>query len=230
MTSFKPSLASLGMILLYALTLPMVSQAGKKAPAPTFPPYIEPANAPAASPGSLWVSQGGMADLASDYKAHNVNDLIVIRIVEQTTSDTQGSMAGQRQFAASSSMSGLLGQLKAANNLQNLLNASTGHSSTGKADSSASNSLTTQLAGRVVQVLPNGTLVIEAGREIETNGQKHMATVRGLVRPGDIAADNSVLSSQIGDLQVAIKGKGVVSEFTRPPNPVVRMLLRLLSF
>jgi len=39
-----------------------------------------------------------------------------------------------------------------------------------------------------------------------------------------------VLSTQIGDLQVALKGKGVVSDFTRGPNPVVRTILRLLSF
>jgi flagellar L-ring protein precursor FlgH len=120
--------------------------------------------------------------------------------------------------------------LKAANNLQNLLNANSATTLSGKGDSSSSSSLNTLVAGRVVQVLPNGTLVVEASREIEMNNQKNMATVRGLVRPGDVAADNSVLSTQISDLQVAIKGKGAVSDFSRPPNPVVRLILRLLSF
>jgi flagellar L-ring protein precursor FlgH len=212
------------------LSLPLGLMAGKKdAPAP-LPLYIEPTNAPPSTPGSLWVAQGAMADLASDYKAHNLNDLIIIRIVEQTTSDTTGNLQGQRKFQANSSVGSLFGQLKAANNLQNLLTANSGHQLQGQADSSSSNSLNTVLAGRVVQVLPNGTLVIEASHEIEMNGQKHMYAVRGFVRPGDIAADNSVLSTQIGDLQVALKGKGVVSDFTRGPNPVVRTILRLLSF
>jgi flagellar L-ring protein precursor FlgH len=210
--------------------LPAALVAGKKETPAPYPTYIEPTNAPAATPGSLWVAQGGMAELASDYKAHNLNDLIIIRIVEQTTADTQGNLQGQRKFQANSSVGGLFGQVKAANNLQNLLTANSGHQLQGQADSSSSNSLSTQLAGRVIQVLPNGTLLVEARHEIQMNGQKHLATVRGMVRPGDIAADNSVLSSQIGDLQVAIEGKGVVSDFTRAPNPVVRAILRILSF
>lgn len=231
MSCAQPSLLAAGAIAALALALPLGLVAGKKeAPAPYPPPYVESTDSAPATPGSLWVAQGGMADLASDYKAHNLNDLIIIRIVESTSSDTTGNLKGQRSFQASSAVGGLFGQLKAANNLQNLLNANSGHQIQGQADSSSSNSLNTLLAGRVVQLLPNGTLVIEARREIEMNGQKHQATVRGLVRPGDIASDNSVLSTQVGDLQVALKGKGVVSDFTRGPNPVVRTILRLLSF
>jgi len=230
MNSIKRTLFAAGAAAVLVFGLPTNLAAGKKEAPPPPPLFIEPTNGPQNTPGSLWVSQGAMADLASDYKAHNLNDLIIIRIVEQTTSDTQGNLQGQRKFQASSSVGSLFGQLKPGNNLQNLLNATSSHQLQGQADSSSSNSLSTQLAGRVIQVLPNGTLVIEASREIEMNGQKHLATVRGLVRPGDVAADNSVLSSQVGNLQVAIKGKGVVSDFTRSPNPVVRMILRLLSF
>jgi flagellar L-ring protein precursor FlgH len=211
------------------LSLPMQMWAGKKDVTPP-PNYVEMSQMPGPTPGSLFVPQGGMADLASDYKAHNVNDLIMIRIVEATTADSQGGLTSKRQFANSAGITGLLGQLKTSNSLQNLFNATSANQLTGSADSTTTSTLNTVLAGRVVQVLANGTLVVEASREIEMNNQKHMATVRGLVRPGDIAFDNSVLSTQISDLSVAIKGKGVVSDAVNPPNPVVRMLLKILSF
>ena len=207
----------------------VLSWAGKKQ-APPEPVWVESAAQPAPTMGSLFVPTGGMSDLPSDYKAHNVNDLIVIRILEQTTSDTQGNLQSKRQFQNSSGVTGLMGQVKASNALQNLFNAQSSNQLQGQVAATSSQTLNTHLAGRVVQVLPNGTLVVEASRMIEMNNQKHLATVRGLVRPGDIAADNSVLSTQIADLQVSIKGKGVVSDGTRPPNVVVRTLLRVLNF
>ena len=54
--------------------------------------------------------------------------------------------------------------------------------------------------------------------------------LRGVVRPGDIASDNSILSSQMSNLELEIRGKGVVSDGTRQPNIVIRTLLRLLNF
>jgi len=220
-------------VLLLGLGLPVNLWGGnsKKQDATSSPPlYVESAQAPVATQGSLFVPTGGMSDLASDYKAHNVNDLVIIRIVETTTADSAGNLASKRQFQNTAGISGLLGNLKASNNLQNLFNASTSNSLQGQADSSTSTTLNTMLAGRVEQVLPNGNLVVAATRQIEMNNQKHVATVRGLVRPGDIAADNSVLSTQVGNLQVSIKGKGVVSDATAPPNFLVRMLMKIVNF
>ena len=220
-------------VLLFGLGLPLQTWGGngKKQDANSSPPlYVESSQAPVATPGSLFVPSGGMSDLASDYKAHNVNDLVIIRIVETTTADSAGTLNSKRQFQNTTGVTGLFGQLKAANSLQNLLNASSSNQLQGQADSSNTTTLNTLLAGRVEQVLPNGNLVVEATRQIEMNNQKHVATVRGLVRPGDIAADNSVLSTQVGNLQVSIKGKGVVSDATAPPNFLVRMLMKVVNF
>ena len=86
------------------------------------------------------------------------------------------------------------------------------------------------MAGRVVAVLASGTLVVEANRELVMNNEKQTILVRGLIRPGDIAPDNTVLSNAIGNLELELKGKGVLSEGTRPPNVIVRLLLRLVGF
>jgi flagellar L-ring protein precursor FlgH len=54
--------------------------------------------------------------------------------------------------------------------------------------------------------------------------------IHGLVRPGDLASDGSVLSSQVSNLQAEIYGKGLVTDSIRQPNIVIRTLLRLVNF
>ena len=86
------------------------------------------------------------------------------------------------------------------------------------------------LTGRVVAVLPGGTLVVEAERQITMNNQHETVILRGVVRPGDLDAANTVVSNNVGDLEIEVKGKGIVSDGTRPPNPIVRWILRVVGF
>jgi flagellar L-ring protein precursor FlgH len=62
------------------------------------------------------------------------------------------------------------------------------------------------------------------------NNERQKVLVRGLVRPGDVAADNSVLSTAMSDLEIELKGKGVISDANRPPNFLVRWLMKLVNF
>ena len=100
----------------------------------------------------------------------------------------------------------------------------------GKSQASSATSLTTTLAGRVVAVLPGGNLVVEAERIINMNHEKQTIVLRGIVRRGDIGPNNTVASNTIGDLELEIKGKGVISDGVRPPHPVLRAILRVLNF
>jgi flagellar L-ring protein precursor FlgH len=186
--------------------------------------------APAQSLGSLWSQDGRLADMASDYKSRNVNDLILIRIVEQTRAQADGNVTSQRAFAANSGISGLLGNVSANSKLQNLFSPFSNSNLAGKAQTASNTLLTTTLAGNVVEVLPNGFLVIEAAREVEMNNERQTILVRGIVRPGDVGPDNSVFSTSVSHLEVELKGKGTISEGVRPPNKLVRALLRLAGF
>jgi len=79
-------------------------------------------------------------------------------------------------------------------------------------------------------VLPNGALVIEAERQLTMNNERPVLLLRGLVRPGDIGPNNAVPSNAIANLELELKGKGVISEGNRPPNAVVRIILRIVGF
>ena len=181
------------------------------------------------SRGSLWVDNGRLANTAADYKARHTGDLITILVVQDITANNSGSVASARNFSASSGISALPGKLKTGG-IENLFSPTSALSLTGKGQAATSSSMRTSLAGRVVAVLPSGALVIEAERQLTMNNERQTLLLRGMVRPGDIGPNNAVSSNAIANLQLELKGKGVISEGNRPLNPIVRVILRILSF
>jgi flagellar L-ring protein FlgH len=111
-----------------------------------------------------------------------------------------------------------------------LFSPTSAYSLAGKGQAATTSSLTTSLAGRVVAVLPSGALVIEAERELTMNNERQTVLLRGLVRPGDVAPNGAVASNAIANLELELKGKGVISEGNRPPNIIVRAILRVVGF
>jgi len=195
--------------------------------------YIERVRASTASSctlGSLWVPQGRFSNLPADDKARYVNDTIIINVVEQTTAAADSSVKSARTFSASSSISALGGLVKPNNALQNLFSPQSSMALNGQAQTASDSSFVTSLAAQVVSVLPNGFLVVEAIRQMEMNNQRQTLTIHGVVRPSDIAVDNSVLSTQVSDLEVKLNGKGVLSDGVRPPNKLVSAILKLVGF
>jgi flagellar L-ring protein FlgH len=185
--------------------------------------------AAAGTPGSLWIDNGRLANMVADYKASRVGDLVTISINQNLSSTSTGNVATNRAFSASSGIAALGGHI-ATSGVANLFSPSSAQALTGKAQATSTTALTTTLTGRVAAVLPTGTLVVEAERQIMMNDQRETVVVRGLVRPGDLDATNTVASNSVGDMEVEVKGKGVISEGVRPPNPVIKWILRIVGF
>jgi flagellar L-ring protein precursor FlgH len=55
-------------------------------------------------------------------------------------------------------------------------------------------------------------------------------TIRGVVRPNDIGPNNTVSSAALGNLEIEMKGKGIISDSTRPLNPLTKAILWLFGF
>lgn len=180
--------------------------------------------------GSIWTPQSPYSDMASDYKARNINDVIVIQVVESTTTAANGAVKSARTFTANSGISAALGVPGTASGIQNIFSPHSSRTLDGHAQTSSDSALTTSLSGRVVEVLPNGFLVIEAVRQIFMNNQHQTMVIHGIVRPGDINSANSVPSTAISNLEVELKGKGVVSDGTAPPNKKMGLILKLTGF
>ena len=179
--------------------------------------------------GSVWADNGRLAYLTTDYKARSAGDLITILVVHDLTSSNTGDVSTDRSFKASSGVDSLPGRLKTTG-IANLLALHSAEALAGKGAATSTSKLRTSLAGRVVAVLPSGNLVVEAERSIVMNNERQNIVLRGVVRPGDVSPDNTVVSNTLGNLELEIKGKGVVSDGTRPPHPLLRMILRILNF
>lgn len=188
-----------------------------------------PSVAPVTTAGSLWIDSGRLANMVADYKASRVGDLVTISIAQNLSSTSTGDVATSRNFSASSGITALPGLLK-TKGVANLFSPTSAQALAGKGQATTTTALSTTLTGRVVALLPGGTLVIEAERQIMMNEQKETVVLRGLVRPGDMDATNTVSSNSVGDLEVEVKGKGVISESTRAPNPVMKWILRVFNF
>lgn len=209
-----------------------------KAPAPKRDPladYVQRMSGPAPSsvalttPGSLWIDSGRLANMVADYKASRVGDLVTISIAQNLSSTNTGNVATNRSFSASSGITALGGHISTSG-VANLFSPNSTQTLAGKAQATSTTALSTTLTGRVAALLPSGTLVVEAERQIMMNDQRETVILRGLVRPGDLDATNTVTSNSVGNLEVEVKGKGIISEGTRPPNPVIKWILRIVGF
>ncbi|SRR5712692_697665 len=227
-------IARVVLLSVLAAGLPGVEAKEKASRHNTLAEYIqrlhdEPLTASPGSPGSLWVDNGSLTNMAADYKANRVGDLLTILVVQDLTAVNSGNVATDRSFKANSGIDGLFGRV-GVSGVQNIFTPHSTATLSGKSQASSNSSLRTRVAGRIVAVLASGTLVVEANRELVMNNEKQTILVRGLVRPGDVAPDNTVMSNVIGDLELELKGKGVLSDGTRPPNVIVRLLLRIVGF
>ncbi|MGA9669759.1 MAG: flagellar basal body L-ring protein FlgH [Terracidiphilus sp.] len=180
--------------------------------------------------GSLWSPSGNaLEDMSGDSKAHKLYDTIVIVVAVQTTATQSGNSSYQRTFQTASGITGLPGKIDTSG-LNPLFNANSSTQLAGKGATDSNTTFQTSLTGQVVAVLPSGNLVVEAQRKIFMNNQHEDVTVRGVVRPVDISPNNTVASAALSNLEIEMKGKGIISDSTRPLNPITRAILWLVGF
>jgi flagellar L-ring protein precursor FlgH len=182
------------------------------------------------TPGSIWSDSGRLTRMSTDDRAMRPHDLIQVVVSESLAASTDGTVKNSRSSSANSGISGLIGTLHAGNALQNLVNQNSASALNAQGASATNSSLSTTFGGQVVDVLPNGMLVIEAARQVEFSQQTQTIILRGLVRPEDISQQNQVLSTAISSMELEVRGKGIVNDATHRQNPIVRLLQQLLVF
>jgi len=183
-----------------------------------------------ATPGSIWTDSGRLTRMTTDVRAMRPHDLIQVVVAENLAASTDGTVKNSRASNATSGISGLFGTLKAGNALQNIITQNSSAGLNAQGTSATDSSLSTTFGGQVVEVLPNGMLVVEAARQVEFSQQTQTILLRGLVRPEDISQQNQVLSTAISSLELEVRGKGIINDYTHRQNPLVRLLQQLLIF
>jgi len=182
------------------------------------------------TPGSIWTTNGRLTRLSSDVRAFRVHDPISIVVSESLAASTDGTVKNSRASNATSQISALFGKLAAGNALNNLVNQASSSGLNAQGESVTNSSLSTTLGGEVVDVLPNGMMVVQAVRQVSFNQQTQLIRLRGLIRPDDINSENQVLSTTITNLELEVVGKGIINDYTYRQNPVIRFLEKILIF
>ena len=226
-------------ILISVLLIAGVTFAAKKkaAPAQTSPldHYVTDARArsaaaPVAPPGGIWAPGSRLADGARDLRASQIDDMITILVVENASAVASGTTKTARTSSTKNSISALAGIAKAAGPWANLAGVNGDTQLSGQGTTSRGVVISTTLTARVSGVLPNGDMLVEATKDVEINSERQTITVRGIVRPADVASDNTVRSDRLGQLEVRVNGKGVVGDAIKRPFILYRLLLGLLPF
>lgn len=210
----------------------------KKPPEPApLDVYVQQATARASeatvrevSPGSLWSPVAGLADLARDHRASQVDDILTITVSERATAVATGTTKTTRTSSSKNSITSSAIPAPIAGKLSNVLGLSGQSTLDGEGTTSRDTTLTTSVSARIVRVLPNGYLVVEGEKQIQVDSDHQVVTVRGVVRPADITTSNTVTSARVAQLEVRINGKGVIADASRRPNVLYRALLGLLPF
>lgn len=174
----------------------------------------------AASAESLWAEGGSTRSIFADRKAQNVGDTLTINISERTT--TTQTKARKNSKSGSTSLSA------GAGIFHFLAAASAGASDSWKADGSAvdTSGFSANIAVTVVEVQPNGNMVVEGTQSIWQNKDEHKITLRGIVRRDDVSYDNTVPSTKVADATVRFDGKGPLNAKQR--QGILTQILNIL--
>ena len=231
---FAPTIAHVAPRMLFPNHDP--SQQGQTAPAQPDP-QIQSAVAANASPGDAGVAiadqdrvafmpsapgsiplRVAAADMLADVKARTVGDVITVDVAESIAGESKAATALANQRATQAGIPNLftftegLAKHNPLLNLNSMIDTSSSNSSTGQGDMTAADTFTATVSAVVTTVNPSGTLSIKGERQLTINGEDDTIRLSGVVRPQDIDSTDTVLSSQIADLEVSITGKGQIRD------------------
>jgi len=178
--------------------------------------------------GSLYTVNGAYVDMSADYKARRVGDVVTLIVSETTAASSTGDVNNSRTFQANSAVTSLPGWQSVPANP--LLGMSSSKTLKGQGETSAGSSVTAMVSARVIGLLPDNSMVVEAERRIVINSQHEDLIVRGVLRPGDVSPNNTAPATALANLELELKGKGVVSDYIGRQNPIIRGLLWLLTW
>ncbi|MBU0479531.1 MAG: flagellar basal body L-ring protein FlgH [Proteobacteria bacterium] len=198
----------------------------KSAPRTELPPtYIMPGAEkplPVVREGAIFRTGTGM-DLYSDSRARRIGDLVMVKIVETSSGSKKATTTTERKSTVSGGVTSLFGIEKwlgernsrftpSATSLQ----AGLTNDFEGTGETKRNSNVTATITARVMDITVDDNLLIRGFREIRVNNETQHIILSGLIRPADIAEDNSILSSHISDARIEYSGSGIISEKQQP--------------
>jgi flagellar L-ring protein FlgH len=192
---------------------------------PTAQPGYKPVQMPMPKPevasynaNSLW--RNGSRAFFRDQRAARVGDLLTVTVNITDKANLSNETQRSRTAKENSNITDFLGAktITQPNKVLpgNLLATDSTSQADGKGSVNRQESLTTNVAAVVTQVLANGNLVVEGKQEIRVNYEIRELIVAGVVRPEDIQSDNTIDSTKIAQARIAYGGRGQIMDVQQP--------------
>ncbi len=174
--------------------------------------------------GSLWTPES--APFFEDTKARNPGDTVVVDIVENASSSMDVNTESSRDSKMNMGLPNFFGFMRPFEALSNptskgmladnLVGTSYANEFKGEAKSDRKGQVTASISARITEVLPNGNLSLYGKRAMKVNTEVQYIVVSGIVRPGDISADNRVQSTYLADSKIEYYGSGTLADKQHP--------------
>ena len=170
---------------------------------------------------SLWRS--GSRAFFKDQRAALVGDVLTVLVNIADTANLANATGANRTGSEQAGLPNFLGLeaqlpklIAKGLDVKNLVNSSSTNNNAGTGTIKRAETVTLRLAGEVTQVLPNGNLVVTARQEVRVNSELRELSVSGVVRPQDIASDNTVMHDRMAEARIAYGGRGTLTDLQQP--------------
>jgi len=197
-------------------------------PAPVPQPQLQSASGSiyqAAHPGQPY---HGYRPLFEDRRPRNVGDILVIQINEKTAASKKSDSSAERNQTSAFSVTSVLG-LPGKSFQGSALDASSANSFDGKGAATNNNDFTGTITVTVIDVLPNGNMMVSGEKQIGINQGSEFIRFSGVVNPSTIANGNAVSSSQVADARIEYRANGYIDE-AQVMGWLARFFLTFLPF
>jgi len=166
--------------------------------------------------------------LFEDRRARYVGDTLTVKITESTSASTKSDTQAQRSDTVNASITNLAGV--PGKGLVGLgVNGTSSTNFSGKGEDVNNNAFTGSMTVTVIEVLPNGNLLVSGEKQLAIGRQQEFVRVSGVVNPAYVDASNTVQSAQIADARIEYKSAGFVSE-AQVMGWLARFFLSVLPF
>lgn len=215
MSAFHKILLSFAKVLLPSgIALVLSGCFANQKPMPDDPAYAPTMAAnmpvPQRSEGSLYQDAYGL-NLFDDRKAHFVGDVITVTLSERTVSKKSSGVKTGKKSGANFNAGPLLGVNPTIKGNELTTTLSQDRTFDGSADADQSNSLQGNITVTVAEILPNGNLIVRGEKWITLNRGDEFIRISGIVRPDDIAPDNTVVSTRLANAKISYSGTGALA-------------------
>ncbi len=165
--------------------------------------------------GSIWARRDtNMGYLYADDVARNIGDVLTIKITEDSKIDNKAKRDLKKDVSKSITFDGKVGNFADLGEFGT--SASSSNQLSGKADYKDERKFVDSVTVVVVDILPNGNLVVMGTRDRNIAGDVQIVEVSGIVRPSDIAFDNTVESKRVANFKLVTRHGGVAAPYSRP--------------